>query len=261
MARSLKRHPARGEDDIAKLGAGSNTSRKSYNQTAGMTEEEIRDLGRDIAADNARAAAFYEKESRGEDPFRDDGSALAPWWRRSPWATTAWKDDLILDWIRICGWHFKETGNPVFAFRAWDLSRILSPQIISSRHPEAMAWFYEYLDDAAKGVLAAVDQSPKGKEQPGITIAKALGFPMGKNANPLREARAIMRNDEIYIGVRRLIDWGSGVTEAFTAVAETGVASFSTVRSVYYRIRSLAKKRRPFANAAPLVNSVRWLFH
>ena len=79
-------------------------------------ERRIAELAADInetgkpAIDNERVLAFLDQE-------RQPGGVAAGWREtREPL-----KDQIILDVIRLSHWHFAETGNPVFAFRALGL--------------------------------------------------------------------------------------------------------------------------------------------
>jgi hypothetical protein len=168
------------------------------------------------------------------------------WWKQGAWFSAQEKDEKILEMIAIQHWHFLSTSNPVFVFRALNFSQFLS----SGRH-DSLTWVHDYLAGAAEALLAAVDRPPTGP--PGEEIAKALGFSLARNHNPLRQARARIRNDAIYIGVRRLTDLGCEVTEAIRILAETGIGSESTVREAYYRLQKLAKKRFPAAEHLPLL--------
>jgi len=212
MAAIFKSLPKATKDLIAAEAPKINARRRSY-QTAGMTEAETANIALDVAADNARVLAFLGEE---ED---------MPWWQQSPWGVELLKEQFIRDWITICGWHFRELGNPIFVFRALVFGRFLS-----ARHGETLAWAHEYLS--------------------GKAITKPLD---NKNANSLRKALAAIRDDELYLAVARLVNLGGRVGESMKRVAEAERWSYPTVRGAYYRIRKLADQPWPKAKHAPLL--------
>jgi hypothetical protein len=101
-----------------------NARRRIYLTTL-LTEPEVATLASDIGAENDGVLTFPDEEKAAAN--------TTPWWQQSPFGGALLKDPLVLDWIQICRWHFLETGNPIFAFRALNLARILSAQ-----HSEAL---------------------------------------------------------------------------------------------------------------------------
>jgi hypothetical protein len=230
MARTHRPLPQPIADRLAALAKEMNARRRSY-RTDGLSATELIVLFQDIGCDNDRL--MKEEET-------------CPLRKQSSWLKTLDKDEKILDLIAIQHWHFLSTRNPVFVFRALDFG-----QILSSERYESLTWVHDYLAGAAAALLAAVDRPPAGP--PGEAIAKALGFSLARNRNPLRQARARMRDDAIYIGVRRLTDLGCKVMAAIGVLAEAGLGSESAVRAAYYRVRDLAKKPFPAAEHLPLL--------
>jgi len=238
MATFDKRLPKKVEDRIAEIGSVKNARRRHY-KTAGMSEPEIEALENDIAADNADVRAHLEREARGEDPFFDDGRPLPSWESRSAWARSPWKDDIVIELIRLSKWHFRETGNPLFAFRALDIGRYLSVD-----HAEHLKWANDYLIAATTALMERIDNPAKGQPPP-VSLAQALGFPVKNNYNPFREARGRLMNQTIYAKVEEILAKGLPVTGengAFLIVANDIGLGWEAVRNVYYDMRALVKR-------------------
>jgi hypothetical protein len=185
----------------------------------------------DPAADNQRAAAFLAEEEKGG----------ASWEKESPWHRPTAKDRLLLDEACLLGWHFRETGNPVFAALALRLP--LSPEFSA-----AADWARGEVERWVENLAALADQPPKGSAS--RAMAGALGLAPSANANPFREARNALRDDWLYCAVERLRLGGVPATGALRRVAADIALSYEAVRGVYYERKALVRKAEP--NAAKL---------
>ena len=154
---------------------------------------------------------------------REQQAPESPW--ESPWQIR-YLEIYVIDQIRLCHWHYLETGNPLFVFRAIDLGRHLTRRSVAAASGAAeaikaaraetaikaaraetasahylMDWTQQYLLTAA-AELAGVIAQPPAAENVEQSFAAAFGISRDRYKNPFRKAFAIIEQDEIYRSVR-----------------------------------------------------------
>jgi hypothetical protein len=187
----------------------------------------------DPRRDNELVKEFLAAEG---DPFRlaelkKDREQLRP---ESPWKPLQ-KEGLIIDLIRLCHWHYLETENPLFVFRALEFS-----QHLTAHNAHCMEWIQKYLLTAAAS-LARLLAHPPAAADTEAAFATALEFERAKYNNPFREAAAIIEADDLYDAVRRLILIGINTTKAMYLLAEKRGVSYEKIRKIYYGRQRLAR--------------------
>jgi hypothetical protein len=187
----------------------------------------------DPRRDNELVEEFLASEG---DPFRltelkKDCEQVSP---ESPWEPLH-IEERIIDLIRLCHWHYLETENPLFVFRAIEFG-----QHLTARNARYMDWTQKYLITAATS-LARLVARPPAAEDSEAAFATALEFERDKYKNPFREAAAIIEADDLYDAVRRLILIGINTTKAMHLLAEERGVSYEKIRRIYYGRRRLAR--------------------
>jgi hypothetical protein len=199
----------------------------------------------DPRRDNELVEQFLAAE---EDPFRQpelkkDRERLPP---ESPWQTPH-IEELVIDIILLCHWHYLETENPVFVFRAIEIG-----QHLTTGNAHYMDWTQRYLVTAAAS-LAHLIRRPPAAADAKAAFATALEFKRDKNKNPFRQAAKIIQADDLYDAVRRLVRIGVKTTNAMHLVAKQRSVSYEKIRGIYYQRRKLARNQATRFNASTLV--------
>jgi len=195
--------------------------------------------------DNELVEQFLTAE---EDPFRQpelkkDRERRPP---ESPWQTPH-IEELVIDIILLCHWHYLETENPVFVFRAIEFG-----QHLTARNVHYMDWTQRYLVTAAASLALFVGRPPAADDAE-AAFATALKFKRNKYKNPFRQAARIIEADDLYDAVRRLVRIGANTTDAMHLVAKQRSVSYEKIRDIYYQRRKLARNQATRFNASTLV--------
>jgi hypothetical protein len=203
----------------------------------------------DPGRDNEAVETFLTTET---DPFwlaelKKDREHLPA---ESPWHTPH-VEQFVVDLIRLCHWHYLETENPLFVFRAIDFA-----QHLTAGNDHYGDWIRKYLIEAA-GALANLVARPPAAEESEAAFATALKLGRKKYKNPIREAASIIEADELYDGVRRLVGIGVKTTEAMCLLANHRGISYEKIRAIYYQRRNLAQTEPAQFNASTLISSIR----
>jgi hypothetical protein len=199
----------------------------------------------DPRRDNELVEQFLTAE---EDPFRQpelkkDRERRPP---ESPWQTPH-IEELVIDLILLCHWHYLETKNPVFVFRAIEFG-----QHLTTGNAHYMDWTQRYLVTAAAS-LAHLVRRPPAAEDAKAAFATALEFKQDKHENSFRQAATIIEADDLYDAVRRLVRIGVKTTHAMHLLAKHRGVSYEKIRAIYYRRRRLARAQATRFNASTLV--------
>jgi hypothetical protein len=199
----------------------------------------------DPARDNELVEEFLAAEA---DPFRlpelkKDRERLRP---ESPWETLH-IEELVIDLIRLCHWHYLETENPLFVFRAIEFG-----QHLTVRNAHYMDWTQKYLVTAAASIARLVARPPAAEDAE-AAFATALEFERDKYKNSFRQAAAIIEADDLYDAVRRLIQIGVNTTDAMHLVAKKRSVSYEKTRAIYYKRRRLARTEATRFNSSMLI--------
>lgn len=202
----------------------------------------------DPGRDNQAVEAFLTAET---DPFRlselkKDREQLPV---ESPWQIPH-IEEFVIDLIRLCHWHYLETENPLFVFRAIDFA-----QHLTTRNDHYVDWVRKYLIEAA-GALANLVARPPAAEESEAAFATALKFGREKYKNPLREAGSVIEADELYNGVRWLVRNGVKTTEAMRLLANHRGISYQKIRAIYYQRRKLVQTEATQFNASTLISLI-----
>jgi hypothetical protein len=174
------------------------------------------------------------------DPFRvieltKDRDSLPS---RSPWEGTPHIQNIATALIRLCQWHYAETGNPVFVLRTIALGQYLTAR---SNPVQFLEWSQRYVMTAIASVGSLVERPPAA-EDVAAAFASAFGFERDKYKNPFREAAAIVQADNLYGAVKRLVLSGLKTTDALRQAADEYAVSYAKVRAIYYQRQKLAEK-------------------
>jgi hypothetical protein len=133
-----------------------------------------------------------------------------------------YRELLVLKWSEL----FKETGNPIYAWRAYQNARRLRVAV-----PDEVI---EYLDDVADGVIGVAIAPPPPKDRP-MALARALK--LGKKdagpGSPFTEYTD--RQNARKIALKAFQEIESGATEyaVFDDLGQQNGMSGSTVRRIY----------------------------
>ena len=128
---------------------------------------------------------------------------------------------LVEKWTRL----FRETGNPIYAFRAFQNARRLRLPI-----PEEIL---QFLDGVTDRVIKIANNPPAPKDRP-LSLQKALG--MGKEGagqgSVFSDYATLRFNREIALKTySTVLEWGAGKEDhAFEEVAKEYKISKSTIR-------------------------------
>lgn len=195
--------------------------------------------------DNELVQKFLAAE---EDPFRlallkKDHERLPP---ESPWGTL-FIEERVIDVIRLCHWHYLETENPLFVFRAIEFG-----QHLTAPNAHYMDWTQKHLLTAAES-LARLVARPPAAENAEAAFAAAHELGRDKYQNPFRQAAAIIEADDLYDGVRRLIRIGVNTTDAIRLLAKYRGVSYEKARAIYYRRRKLARAKATRFNSSTVI--------
>jgi hypothetical protein len=199
----------------------------------------------DPRRDNELVEEFLAAEA---DPFRQpelkkDRERLPP---ESPWETPH-IEGLVIDVIRLCHWHYLETKNPVFVFRAIGFG-----QHLTTRNAHYMDWTQKYLVTAAGSLTGLVGRPPAAEDAQAV-LAAALEFKRDKYENPFRQAATIIEADDLYDAVRRLVRIGIKTTHAMRLLAKQRGVSYEKVREIYYKSLRLARTEPTKFNSSTLI--------
>ena len=200
----------------------------------------------DPRRDNQAVEAFLTAET---DPFRlaelkKDREQLPA---ESPWQTPH-IEEFVIDLIRLCQWHYLETENPLFVFRA-----IPFAQHLTTGNDHYADWVRKYLIEAA-GALANLVARPPAAEESEAAFATALKLGREKYKNPIREAASIIEADDLYDCVSRLVIIGVKTTQAMRLLANHRGISYQKIRAIYYQRRKLAQTEATQFNASMLIS-------
>jgi hypothetical protein len=203
----------------------------------------------DPGRDNEAVEAFLAAET---DPFRlaelkKDRERLPA---ESPWQIPH-VEEFVIDLIRLCHWHYLETGNPLFVFRGIEFA-----QHLTTGNDHYADWIRKYLIEAAGALASLVARPPTAEESEGA-FATALKFGRGKYKNPIREAASIIEADELYSSVRQMVINGVKTTVAMRFLAELRGISYEKMRATYYQRRKLAQTEAAQFNASTIISLIR----
>jgi hypothetical protein len=202
----------------------------------------------DPGRDNQAVEAFLAAET---DPFRlaelkKDREQLPA---ESPWQIPH-IEEFVIDLIRLCHWHYLETENPLFVFRA-----IVFAQHLTTANDHYVDWVRKYLIEAA-GALANLVARPPAAEESEAAFATALKLGRDKYKNPIREAALVIEADDLYSVVRRLVGMGLKTTEVMQFLADDLGISYQKIRAIYYQRRKLAQTEATQFNASTLISLI-----
>jgi hypothetical protein len=144
--------------------------------------EQIAELGR-----GAKATGDPDIDNERVRAFIAENAASADWERQSPWNPPIERDTAALEALSLLFWHFRETGNPLFAARALQLP--LSPE-----YSNAADWAHREADRWTENLTGMAEPGGWPKD-PRRALARAFGFDVGPNSNPFRQVANILRDD------------------------------------------------------------------
>lgn len=130
----------------------------------------------------------------------------------------------------------RESGNALYCWKAWALSREFSRPL--------PAWAAAYLDGAAARLLACAAKPPANV---GRTLARSLRFQVGRGRGSEFAAFAVFRrNVAIADTVRGARERGETWARAFSLAAERHRKSETTVKEAWRELRALLSQRAAF---------------
>jgi hypothetical protein len=199
----------------------------------------------DPGRDNELVEEFLaaDKDPFGLPELKKDREQLPS---ESPWHIL-YMEEFVIDLIRLCHWHYLETENPLFVFRAIEFG-----QHLTTRNIHHMNWTQKYLLSASVS-LARLVSRPPAAENAEAAFAKALQFKRDKYKNPFRRAAAIIESDDLYDCTRRLIRMGVNTTQAMRLLGKQRGMSYEKVRAIYYERRELGQTEATRFNSSNVI--------